>query len=1154
MPQLDLFAAPAPAKSQESSGIAREFVDRFSNLKWDNIAEMSGFISGELPSRLLLDRAYKNAIANSGPQNAKLEHKYALKRVMLGVLDEHVDLFRAFSENADFRDWLTVRMFGATAPALALPPPIAERQPSSRLPNQPSLSELAGYVDAKAVRETVTATLWTARNEEVTGLGAQLAAVGEELTTAKTRLSATGTTLAKREETALANREDGSSSVEGHAMLLRSVAETVESEVRDDINRTPADSSVEAIAEPAQEDFNLSGEDDIGRGSLRKKFSDNVRAIRILKAMDAETRKATPEERRAIAHYTGWGALKGVFDPNNTQWSREHTALRALLNDDEWRAARASILNAHYTSLTVVGAMFEALDQAGFRSGRILEPSVGVGNFFGMMPADMRKGSELHGVELDPITAKIAAALYPSANVVNKGFQDFDIPSEYFDVVVGNPPFGNEPLVDMQRSPYSGFSIHNYFLAKAIDKLRPNGMMCMVVSRYFMDTKSEHTRRWISERARLVSAVRLPNTAFKENAGTKVVTDILLLQKFDYGEKPETLPEWVRTGTIHLPDAKTGEAFSFSINDYFIQHPECILGEQSSTGSLYRTNDYSVEPSSDLAEQLTQWVSSIPACYTAIERTAPVLEVDARVPDGVKEGSFFVTERGDIMMRDIDHMGQRTAIPWDTPNSKATERMRGMIGLRDALRDQMRLEMSRTASEPEIEAGRSALNRRYDAFLRAFGYLHDPANSRLFREDTEASLVLALEFDYDRGVSDAAAKREGIEPRKPAARKADILMRRVLFPANDDINVSTAKDALVASLNRHGRIDIDYMQSLYPGQDAEEIIAELGEMVFHDPIAGLVQADEYLSGDVKTKLAEAKAAALDNPVYQRNVEALEKVIPADKRPSEINATLGTAFIPANIFAEFAEHVIGVRPTMAYIAETGQWLVSFPAGRQPDPVLNTAKFGIPSMPAKDIFRSCIEGRGVVVSYFDKKSDPPRRVVLERETVAAREKQQAMKEEWNRWLWSDPARANSVAAIFNEKLNRIVPRKFDGSHLTLPGMSPVRELLPHQKNAVWRALQSRQVLLDHVVGAGKTAAIIATMMEMRRMGMARKPLIAVPNHLTMQWQSEFYKFFPAARVLAATPDDFTKGNREKFFAKIITGDWDAVIIGHSSLKKI
>jgi N12 class adenine-specific DNA methylase len=909
------------------------------------------------------------------------------------------------------------------------------------------------------------------------------------------------------------------------------------------------------------DDFDLAGEN-IGTGGLPQKYRDNIAAIRILKAMDAENRKATPDERKAIARYVGWGALKGVFDPENRQWAKEHEELRGLLTEAEFSSARASILNAHYTSPTVVSAIYDALEQVGFHSGRVLEPSVGVGNFFGLMPADMRKPSQLYGVELEPLTAKIAAALYPSAKIKNCGFQDFDIPSEYFDVAVGNPPFGGEPLIDTQRAPYSGFSIHNFFFAKSIDKLRPGGMMAMVVSRYFLDAINDSARQWIGERADLVSAVRLPYTAFKQNAGTEVVTDILLFRKRDAEISPESLAEiyhgtdqdWIEVGTLETVDETTGETVQHRINNYFLTHPENVLGTHAATSTMYRANDYNVEPSGELAAQLNEWVTRLPtALYRPVERTTEQEAADVAIPDGVKEGSYFVGDDGAIMIRGRDRLGVRTALPWEAPNVRAIERMKGMIALRDGLRAQMRMELS-DASTGEIEAGRASLNRQYDAFRKSFGFVHDATNLRLFNDDTESSLLLALEFDYDKGISKAVAERDGVEPKPPSARKADILLQRVLFPPRGDIQVESAKDALLASLNYKGGLDLTYMESVYPGHDAEAIVAELGDVVFDDPVNGLVMTDEYLSGDVKTKFAEAKAAALDNPAYRRNVLALEKVIPVDRRPSEINASLGAAFIPAEVFEQFAEHVTGARPRMGYIKTIGQWSINHTGGRA-DPALNITMWGTPDMPAVDIFRSTMEGRGVVVKKLVRLPDGTERLEVQHDqTEAAREKQRAMKDEWKRWLWSDPERADKIATLFNEKLNRTIPRKFDGSHLTLPGLSPTRELLPHQKNAVWRTLQSRQILLDHVVGAGKTAAIVATTMEMRRLGIARKPLIAVPNHLTMQWQSEFFKFFPAARVLAATPDDFSKGNREKFFAKIVTGDWDAVIVGHSSLKKI
>ena len=982
---------------------------------------------------------------------------------------------------------------------------------------------------------------------------------------------------------------------------LFSTAEPLQASATAPATHEPIPVSTQDAAEPAstaepvfeeapqaapEEDFDLTDEG-IGTGGLGQKWRDNIAAIRVLKAMENESRKATPDERRVIARYVGWGALKGVFDPENRQWAQEHEELKGLLTEDEWVAARRSMLNAHYTSPTVVTAIHDVLGQAGFRSGRVLEPSVGVGNFFGLMPAEMRKASELHGVELDPLTAQIAAALYPSAKIKNSGFQDFEIPAEYFDVVVGNPPFGNEPLVDMQRSAYSGFSIHNYFFAKSIDKLRPGGMMAMVVSRYFLDAVDNRTRKWISERADLVSAVRLPRTTFKENAGTEVVTDIVVFRKHDRDhqrptedrlfdsyplrelrelvpsdaataerlsayiaqrEHLEAVDRWVNVGTLAMLDEQTGETTEHRISGYFIDHPENVLGTHSVTGTMYRANDYTFEPSGELAEQLSEWAGRMPTdIYQDIDRTMAAEIANVAVPDGVKVGSYFVMEDGTIMIRGEDFLGNRTALSWPAPNAKAIERVKSMIGLRDGVRQQMRLELS-NASDAEIERGRTTLGRQYDAFQKAYGYLNDSTNRRLFFDDTESPLILALEFDYDKGVSESVAAREGIEPRKASATKADILSRRVLFPPGDDINVGSAQDALVASLNYRGGLDLPYMESIYR-KSSEAIVEELGELVFDDPIGGVVLADEYLAGDVKTKLSEAQAAAQSNPVYQRNVTALEKVIPVDKRPSEINAQLGATFIPPKVFEEFAAHVTGDKPNMSYAGALGQWFSHW--GGRPDPTLNMAVYGTGRMSAQDIFMSCVAGRGVVVTDTDREG---KIYVNMKETEAAREKQQAMRDEWKRWLWSDPERAVLVAGLYNEKLNRIVPRKFDGSHLSLPGLSPAKTLRTHQKNAVWRALQSRQVLFDHVVGAGKTPVIVSTFMEMRRLGMCRKPLIAVPNHLTLQWQGEFVRFFPAARVLAATPDDFTKGNREKFFSKIVTGDWDAIIVGHSSLKKI
>jgi hypothetical protein len=480
-------------------------------------------------------------------------------------------------------------------------------------------------------------------------------------------------------------------------------------------------------------DFDLAGES-IGKGGLSAKYRDNIAAIRILKAMEAESRVATPEERRQIARYVGWGALKGVFDPSNKQWAKEHEELKGLLTAGEWKAAKASILNAHYTSKDVVGSMFDSLSRLGFTTGRVLEPSVGVGNFFGLMPADMRKGSQLWGVELDPLTAKIAAALYPSAKVRNQGFEEFSVPAEFFDLAIGNPPFGSEPLVDMERSPYSNLSIHNYFFAKSIDKLRPGGLLAMVVSHNFMDAQTDTARKWIAERANLIAAVRLPNTAFKENAGTEVVTDIVFLQKKSRSEAANDLDNgvsWLSAGKQVNTDPKTGERHEHRVNEYFLKNTDNVLGTPSAAGTMYRAGEYTVEPSGDLGDQLREWAKTLPeGIFSPIDRTNEMETADATVPEGVKVGSFYVDDKGAVRQRGNDRMGAQTSVEWIAPNAKSEERMRGQIQLRDALRDQMRMERSADTADAAVEDGRKKLNALYDAFQKKYGYVNDATNRR----------------------------------------------------------------------------------------------------------------------------------------------------------------------------------------------------------------------------------------------------------------------------------------------------------------------------------------------------------------------------------------------------------------------------------------
>lgn len=896
--------------------------------------------------------------------------------------------------------------------------------------------------------------------------------------------------------------------------------------------------------------FEITDATGVGEGGLKKKYRDNIAAIKILRELDEQKRVATPDEREAIARYVGWGGLKAVFDPSSKGWAEEYAEVKSLLTAEEWTAARKSILNAHYTSPAVVSSMWDAIGRLGFTSGRVLEPSVGVGNFFGFMPKAMRGGAKLFGVELDHLTSRIVAALYPRAQIAKStGFQDYQIPSGYFDLAVGNPPFGSEPIVDEDRSPYSGFSIHNYFFAKSIDKLREGGLLVMVVSHSFLDRMSPAARNWIAQRAELVSAARLPKTAFKENAGTEVVTDILVLRRV--AERPVPNDSWLSTSTLTLETDK-GESAKAEVNDYFLANPRNVLGRQTAAGSMYRANEYTVEPTGDLAEQLGEWVKGLPeGIYTPVERGAEMEASDVVLPDGVKIGTFYVGDNGAVMQRTPDALGKQQAVAWVAPSDMSEKRMRGMIQLREALRGQMRLEKDSLATEAGIEGGRKALNALYDSFVREFGYVNSQVNRRVFLDDPEAPLLQALEVDYDKGLgkTSKAVKEDGAEPRAPFAKKADILNRRVLFPPNENLVISSAKDALIASLNYKGRMDLPYMEGIY-SKSAEEIIAELGDVVYIDPQDGPVTADEYLSGDVKTKLDEAKAAAQGDSKFERNVSALEKIIPADLMPSQIFASPGAAWIARKDYEEFLKEITGhATAAVHYIAPTATWTVH--AEGAPDAGKESAEFGTSRIGATKLFTELLNGKAPII--YDRLPDDTR-VVNKEATEAANERQNKIRDKWNSWIWADADRSTRLAGVYNEKHNRVVERKFDGGHMTFPGMTPAIQLRKSQKDSAWRGLQDRQMLMDHVVGAGKTFAGAALAMEFRRLAVARKPLFVVPNHLTLAWRQEFYRLYPTANVLVALPEDFSKDNRRRLFSKIATGDWDSVVIGHSSVKKI
>jgi N12 class adenine-specific DNA methylase len=899
-------------------------------------------------------------------------------------------------------------------------------------------------------------------------------------------------------------------------------------------------------------DYVISEQDELGKGGLTKKYQDNVASIKIIKALETENRVATPDERKQLAKYVGWGALKGVFDKANTKYAKQYAELKGLLTEEEWRSALASVRNAHFTSPAVVKNIFAALNRLGFKGGRILEPAMGSGNFFGLMPAPLRNKSTLHGVELDNITSRLAKYLYPNAIIAtNTGFQEYSVPSGYFDVAIGNPPFGEETITDKDRNPYSGFSIHNYFLARMLDKTREGGIVQAVVSNSFLDSIDSKARQYMADRANLIGAVRLPNTAFKESAGTEVVTDILFFQKT---ANPEKNPAWLQSSALTLTNAKTGETALLNRNDYYRDHPENVLGKESAAGTMYRANSYTVASTGDIAKQLDEFVKTLPeAIYQPVERSAEeTATVDNEIPEGVKVGSFYINSKGTVSVRNPDVAGVQTTAPWTAKDAAKEQRMRSLIKIRDSLRTQMRYELKGDVSEKTIELHRKGLNKLYDEFVKKFGYINSQVNHAVFSDDTESALVEALEFDYDKGVSKAVALANDMEEKAPSATKADILTRRVLFPYQDSMTVNSAQDALFASLDAKGRLDLPYMAEMY-NKSEDEIINELGDLAYNDPQRGVLMADEYLSGDVKTKLAEAKAAAENDPAFKRNVEALTKVIPVDKLPSEIYPAIGASWIPNTVYKKFVQSITGLRADdihINYSRSTATWLTNHEG--QGDVGKMTSEFGTNRIDAFKLFENMLANKATVIKDYAGRDVPP--VINEQATEAARAQVDKIKAHWQAWIWADSEQTLELTSLFNEKHNRLVPRKYDGAHMTFPGKSPAVTLLPHQADGVWRAVQDRNTLLDHVVGAGKTYIIVASVMEMKRLGIARKPLIIVPNHLVTQWRSDFYRLYPGANVLAATPADFAKEKRKRFFSKIAVGDFDAIIVGHSSLKKL
>lgn len=903
-------------------------------------------------------------------------------------------------------------------------------------------------------------------------------------------------------------------------------------------------------------DYTLSDADELGAGGEKAKFRNNVAAIELLRRLEAENRPATRDEQSVLAKWVGWGGLRNAFPREDGTvakgWEREATALQDLLTPEEFKAAAASTRNAHYTSPEVVRAIWDIARRLGFAGGQVLEPSVGAGNFIGLMPGQWRDAAAVTGVELDHITGGIARNLYPHANITAPvGFQDFVVPDGHFDLAIGNPPFGSERLYDADRRQLNKFSIHNFFFAKSIDALKPKGVLAMVVTNYFLDAADARARAYIAARADLLGAIRLPNNAFLKNAGTEVTTDIIVLQKRAEGTPAADL-SWV-----DVADFKDKEGRVVPLNRYFKKHPEMMLGDFGAYGTMYGREGHGAlvaRDDDDLPSLLRSATLALPEAV--MERPgAPVIAESVVVPSEAGEaqvGSMFLGSDGSVFQRKPDMLGKPQADAVTFPNETARERVSGMVRVRDAFARLRRAQIDDRATDEQIDNLRRRLNDVYDAFVRRHGPINHDVNRRLFRDDPTWPQISALEDGFDKGVSAAVAKTTGETARPPSARKAAIFTKRTQQPYHRPTSASSAKDALATVLGDLGRVDLDAMVRLY-GKAPEQIIDELGPLVYRTPSGAYETADQYLAGNVKAKIAEAQRAAEQDPQFRRNVAALQDVIPADIEPVDIDVKPGAPWLPPDHVAAFADHIAEAAGAAAFYSRANaKWALQTPPRWAPSPAAD-AQWSTDRTSVAGILDAVLNGQ--TVSVYDRTSDG-KTVLNQPATDAANEKAAKVKAEWQRWIWDDDARREQLARLYNDTFNTDVLRRYDGAHLTLPGKigDDIITLRPHQKNFIWRTLQSPTALADHVVGAGKTFAVIASMMEKRRIGQARKPVLTVPNHLVGQWAADFVKLYPGAKVLATTKKDFEAENRKRLFARIATGDWDAVIIAHSSFGRI
>jgi N12 class adenine-specific DNA methylase len=919
-----------------------------------------------------------------------------------------------------------------------------------------------------------------------------------------------------------------------------------------------------AIAAPQvkAEDFTITDELALGEGGQKAKFKNNVAAIGLLAELESTGRLATPDEQAVLAKYVGWGGLPQAFDAKNADWAKEHAELTALMSPEELAAARQSTRYAHYTSREIIAdGIYAALRRFGFNGGKTLEAGAGVGNFMGLMPADMRSAGRFTAIEREPFSSAIARQLYPQQNVQQADFTEFRGTDAYYDAAVGNPPFASDAQTDRSgRKHLSGLSLHNYFFAKSVDMLREGGIMAQVITNAFMDSKTETARKYIGERVKFLGAIRMPNNAFSKNAGTDVTTDLVFLQKRPDGEiggkaAREDAKRWLTVGQTKDRRGKT-----VALNKYFIDNPGMMLGEFGAFGGMYGPDTTSLQarPGQDTLALLKEAVGKLPeAVYRSVAETGTAEHTQAAITalksPTVNEGGYFM--EGDKLMQRLPDLAGEARGVQVTPETQWTEktklgdtgfeRIKALAGMRSTVRGLIAAEMGDDAKA--MKSLRATLNQQYDAYRETHGLINDPSTLRVFEDDPDFPLLASLEHGYTPGIGLAAAKRMGVKPTKSTAKKGPIFTQRVVAAREKVQKVDTPADALQVSMAERGKLDAGYIGELL-GMEPDAVLKSLstGEkpLLFRDPASDeYVLRDAYLSGNVRAKLAQAQAAGMFS-----NVAALEAVQPPEVQSHEIVARIGSPWVPTSVYSDFANELFGedAQVSITYLKANSSYQLWVSGGNS---LALSNTWGTPAYPGDKMLNSLLNNRSVKVTYTDGEGKSRTDVDA---TEMANTKAQEMKDRFNDWLFSDPERSELLTKAYNETNNNYVTRVYDGSHMTFPGKVPdsLIKFRRHQRNAIARTVQDRTALLDHVVGSGKTFTIVASAMELKRTGLARKPMVAVPNHLVKQWAADFYRLYPGANVLTATKKDFEKANRRKFLARIATGDWDAVVIAHSS----